>query len=134
MNNYSIVKEKISINSEIELGKDLNISINKRKISIYNIELQKVYITKRVYKKYLELLRLVNFYLNSDDETGTAYYEALNEIERFRQLVKNKYRNFLLDKTLQEMSKELTRKVKIAKNKYLYIQETEYNYNNKRSK
>ena len=66
-------------------------------------KLQKVFISNKVYKKYLKLLRLVDFYLTSDDDTGTAYHEALNEIEKFRQLVKNKYRSYLLEQTLKEL-------------------------------
>ena len=73
---------------------------------------------------------MVNFYLTSDDDTGTAYHEALNEIERFRQLVKNKYRAYLLDKTLKEMSLELQKKIMDAKKRLIFIEAKSYDYTN----
>ena len=79
---------------------------------------------------YLKLLKMVNFYLNSDDDTGTAYHEALNEIEKFRQLVKNKYRAYLLEKTLKEMSLELQKKVMDAKKRLIFVETKSYDYTN----
>ena len=136
MNNYLIIEKSYTYEGEILLGKSLNIAIKDENISIYDLEIQKIFITAKVYKKYLKLLKIVNFYLNSEDDTGTAYHEALNEIERFRQLVKNKYRAYLLDKTLKEMSKELSKKVTDAKRRILYIDINTYNFanSNRRSK
>ncbi len=136
MTNYMIIEKSYSYNGELKLGKELNISIRKKTISVYNLEIQKVFITHKVYKKYLKLLKLVNFYLASDDDTGTAYHEALNEIEKFRQLVKNKYRAYLLDKELREMSLELTKKVKNARKRLMFIEfkSPDYVNENNRSK
>ena len=130
LNNYLVIEKSYTYNGDLTLGKELTIKSHNNKVAIYNNYLQKVFISNKVYKKYLNLLKLVNFYLNSDDDTGTAYHEALNEIERFRQLVKNKYRAYLLDKTLKEMSLELQKKIHEAKRRVFYLEAKEYNYQN----
>ena len=136
MNNYLAIEKTLKYDGNLELGKDLIIVSNNVKVYIYNLDIQKVFISNKVYRKYLKLLKLVNFYLNSDDDTGTAYSEALNEMEKFRQLVKNKYRAYLLEETLKEMSIELTKKTKDAKKRLFYIEARTYDYTNenKRSK
>ena len=136
MNNYLAIEKTLKYEGNLELGKDLIIVSNNVKVYIYNLDIQKVFISNKVYRKYLKLLKLVNFYLNSDDDTGTAYSEALNEMEKFRQLVKNKYRAYLLEETLKEMSIELTKKMKDAKKRLFYIEARTYDYTNenKRSK
>lgn len=136
MNNYLMVEKTLEFDGILDLGKNLIIKSNDIKVSIYNLDIQKVFISNKVYHKYLKLLKLVNFYLNSDDDTGTAYHEALNEIERFRQLVKNKYRSYLLDQTLKEMSLELQKKVMTAKKRLIFVETKSYDYinENRRSK
>ncbi len=135
MTNYIVIKKSYSYLGELSLGKPLKINKNEI-INIYDLAMQKIFITNKVYKKYLKLLKLVNFYLNSEDDTGTAYHEALNEIEKFRQLVKNKYRAYLLEKKLKEMSLELSKKVKVAKDKLVYLNviNMEYINENRRSR
>lgn len=135
MTNYIVIKKSYSYLGELSLGKPLKINKNEI-INIYDLAMQKIFITNKVYKKYLKLLKLVNFYLNSEDDTGTAYHEALNEIEKFRQLVKNKYRAYLLEKELKEMSLELSKKVKVAKDKLVYLNviNMEYINENRRSR
>ena len=135
MTNYIVIKKSYSYLGELSLGKPLKINKNEI-INIYDLAMQEIFITNKVYKKYLKLLKLVNFYLNSEDDTGTAYHEALNEIEKFRQLVKNKYRAYLLEKELKKMSLELSKKVKIAKEKlvYLNVMNMEYTNENRRSR
>ena len=125
MTNYIVIKKSYSYLGELSLGKPLKINKNEI-INIYDLAMQKIFITNKVYKKYLKLLKLVNFYLNSEDDTGTAYHEALNEIEKFRQLVKNKYRAYL----------ELSKKVKVAKDKLVYLNviNMEYTNENRRSR
>ena len=130
MNNYLVIEKSFTYNGDLTLGKELTIKSHDNKVSIYSLDIQKVFISNKVYKKYLKLLKLVNFYLNSDDDTGTALEEALNEIERFRQLVKNKYKAYLLDKTLKEMSLELQKKIMDAKKRLVYIETKDYDYTN----
>ena len=130
MNNYLIIEKSFTYNGDLTLGKELTIKSHDNTVSIYNLEIQKVFISNKVYKKYLKLLKMVNFYLTSDDDTGTAYHEALNEIEKFRQLVKNKYRAYLLEKTIKEMSLELQKKVMDAKKRLIFVETKSYDYTN----
>ena len=130
MNNYLVIEKSFTYNGDLTLGKELTIKSHDNKVSIYRLDIQKVFISNKVYKKYLKLLKLVDFYLTSDDDTGTALEEALNEIERFRQLVKNKYKAYLLDKTLKEMSLELQKKVMDVKKRLIYIETKDYDYTN----
>ena len=130
LNNYLIIEKSFTYNGDLTLGKELTIKSHDNKVSIYSLDIQKVFISNKVYKKYLKLLKLVNFYLTSDDDTGTALEEALNEIERFRQLVKNKYKAYLLDKTLKEMSLELQKKVMDVKKRLIYIETKDHDYTN----
>ena len=130
MNNYLVIEKSFTYNGDLFLGKELTIKSHDNKVSIYSLDIQKVFISNKVYKKYLKLLKLVDFYLTSDDDTGTALEEALNEIERFRQLVKNKYKSYLLDKTLKEMSLELQKKVMDVKKRLIYIETKDYDYTN----
>ena len=44
---------------------------------------------------------------DDNDESGDAYREALNRIEKFRLIIKNKYRKYLTKKELEYMSKHL---------------------------
>ena len=136
MNNYLIIGKSFTYNGDLTLGKELTIKSHNNKVSIYNLDIQKILISNKVYKKYLKLLKMVNFYLDSDDDTGTAYHEALNEIEKFRQLVKNKYRAYILEKELKEMSLELKKKIKELEKKLVFIEVKSYDYinENKRSK
>ncbi len=136
MNNYLIIEKSYTYNGDLTLGKELTITSYDNKVFIYNLDIQKVFISNKVYKKYLKLLRLVDFYLTSDDDTGTAYHEALNEIEKFRQLVKNKYRSYLLEQILKEMSLELKKKVMDAKKRLIVMEAKNYDYvnENRRSK
>ena len=64
--------------------------------------------------------------LVSDDDTGRSQIQALTEIEKFRQQIKNKYREYLTKKDLESMSKQLTIIQKNAKNKIIELQNAIY--------
>ena len=144
--NYDKIKDYLNMRVEelklLESSPKINVTITKDDNNIFKdintvLDLRTaISICNKVYKKYLKLLKLVNFYLTSDDDTGTAYHEALNEIEKFRQLVKNKYRAYLLEKTLKEMSLELQKKVMDAKKRLIFVETKSYDYmnENRRSK
>ena len=70
---------------------------------------------------YKKLLNLLAELLTDDDDSGDSYREALNQIERFRMIIKNKYRDFLLRQDLEKMSKKLVILQKEANNKLLEI-------------
>lgn len=85
---------------------------------------------KKVNQKYKRLIALLTELLISDDDSGDAFRLALNEIEKFRQEVKNKYRAYLQQEELRKMSKQLQSFQKEAKNRYIELQNSLINYEN----
>ena len=81
--------------------------INVNKIRIYSFELAHPLVSKSVNKRFKKLIDLLTDLLISDDDSGDTLREALNQIEKFRLIIKNKYRDFLINKELNEMSKKL---------------------------
>lgn len=75
------------------------------------ILIQPTLIEKLVHKKlnrhFKKLLKLITLILDTDDETGTALREGLNEIEKFRLEIKNKYREYMTKEELSIMAKKL---------------------------
>lgn len=91
-------------------------------LKIYDVVLARPMVSRMVNNKYKKLLMSVTELLISDDDTGDAFRMALNQIEKFRQEVKNKYRMFLERKELNLMAKQLSALQKEAKNRLLELQ------------
>lgn len=94
-----------------------------KNVVIHNKKLANGVVTKQVLKKYNKLILLLTELLISDDESGDVFREALNQIEKFRLEVKNKYREFLKKKELEMMSKQLTLLKKEADRRLMEIHE-----------
>lgn len=78
-----------------------------RNVEILNKKLANGVVTKQVLKKYNRLVLVLTELLISDDDSDDTFREALNQIEKFRLEVKNKYREFLKKRDLEMMSKRL---------------------------
>jgi len=96
-------------------------------IKICSKKLAHPLVSDKVLKKYEKLILLLTKLLLSDDDSGEAFNLILNEIEKFRQEIKNKYRYYLEKDELEYMAKQLTIIQKEAKNKY---QELYFGLNN----
>ena len=72
-----------------------------------------------IFYKYNKLIVKLTDLITSDDDSGDDIREALNQIERFRLEIKNKYRNYLKKVELEKMSKELSTLKKAAEKRYL---------------
>lgn len=143
---YLIKKEKIKgqIKKELESdgflmgtkGKVFSIgSFDVKNITIYSHYLAEPIVTAQVMKKYDKLIKYLTELLISDDDTGDAMREALNQIEKFRLIIKNKYREFLNKKELEFMSKQLVKLQKAANQRLLEIHNSYMEQlNNRRSK
>ena len=92
-----------------------------KNIKISNKRLANPLVTAKVLNKYKNLLYYLTELLTDDDDSGDSYREALNQIEKFRLIIKNKYRDFLKKKELEMMSKQLLILQKEANNKLLEI-------------
>ena len=84
----------------------------------HGIVLEKVMIR---YHKLMDYLTEV--LTGDDDDSGDSFYEALNQIERFRLEIKNKYRHYLKQLELQKMSKQLMALKKECEKQILEIEE-----------
>lgn len=96
--------------------------VKVKDLEIMNKKLANGVVTKQVLKKYNRLISLLTELLISDDESGDTFREALNQIEKFRLEVKNKYREFLKKKELEMMSKQLLLLKKEADKRLFEIQ------------
>lgn len=91
-------------------------------LKIYDVVLARPMVSRMANNKYQKLLISVTELLISDDDTGDAFRMALNQIEKFRQEVKNKYRMFLEKKELNLMAKQLSTLQEEAKNRLSELQ------------
>lgn len=125
MERYHFIKKSYSYEGKLSLGEKITIQAAKKKshnLSIYDEYIQKQLLKRQVKKKYQKLLQMLLFYLNTEDDTGVSYQEALNKIEYFRQLIRNKYKAYLNEKQLEEMAKTLTYLKKQAQQKLLFVE------------
>ena len=98
------------------------LEMNVENVNINNKGMVYPVVSQKVNKLYERLLLLLTELLVTDDESGEAYREALNQIERFRIQIKNKYRYFLKRRELEKMSKQLKLLQMEARNKSMEIQ------------
>ena len=101
-----------------------------RDIKVIDTKLAATLVNKQVSKKYEKLINYLTEILVDDDDSGDTYREALNQIEKFRQEIKNKYRKFLKEKELEMMSKKLVILQKEANKRLFEIQDNIYKYEN----
>ena len=101
-----------------------------RDIKVVDNKLATALVNAQVSKKYQKLINYLTELLVDDDDSGDTYREVLNQIEKFRQEIKNKYRKFLKEKELEAMSKKLIILQKEANKRLFEIQNNVYNYEN----
>lgn len=93
-----------------------------KNILIYKKELAHPLAKTQAEIKYSKLMMILPDLLVSEDDDGECLMEALNQIERFRQIIKNKYREFLTKKELEVMAKNLSLMQNQAKQRMMEIQ------------
>ena len=76
-------------------------------IEVTNKKLAHPLVYKKVCKKYNKLIAILTELLISDDDSGESFREALNQIERFKVEIRSRYREYLKQKELEFMSKQL---------------------------
>ena len=85
--------------------------VNGEKISNIELTNKKIYkpiVRKLVFKKYNKLLdKIFELFLDSDSEDGSNFNKVMDEIEKFRIMIKMKYRTFLGKKDLEMMGSSL---------------------------
>jgi hypothetical protein len=94
-----------------------------KNITVTSTNLLQPIMSKKVNAEYAKLIKYLTELLVSDDDSGEAFTIALNEIEKFRLIIKNKYRQYLSEKELEHMAKQLRALQKAAKEKLNNLQE-----------
>ncbi len=104
---------------------------NISNIKIIDEELARPIVSSLVHKKYNNLVtQLVKMLVEAnDDDSGDSYRQVLDRIEKFRLLVKNKYRAYLKRQELGEMSKKLITLQNQAIEQIRQIQDSYYRTN-----
>ena len=82
-------------------------AINVNKVVIINPSLANKVAKKKVDIKFRKLVELLNVIFESDDDTGSAYHQGLDEVERLRQELVDKYKKHLSDDEYDIMDKKL---------------------------
>ncbi len=88
-------------------GVKIEDAINVNKVVIINPSLANKVASKKVDIKFRKLLQLLNVIFESDDETGTAYREGLNEISKLRLELLTKYKKHLEQEQFELTEKKL---------------------------
>lgn len=101
-----------------------------RDVCLLNKQIANPIVSEKVFKKYEKLIRQLADLLVADDDDGESYREALNQIEKFRLEVRNKYRKFLVKKELEKMSKQLSALQKEAMIRLIEIRNSYYSFQN----
>lgn len=97
-------------------------SIQVNKMILINESLIQKMIQKKLNKRFQKLLCDVNLLFESDDETGTGLREVLNQLERFKMEVKNKYRKYMEKEELLLLGKKLSILQNEAKLRLYYLE------------
>lgn len=107
-----------------------------REIRVVNKKLANPLVSRKVFKNYNRLISYLTELLVDDDDSGDTFREALNQIEKFRLEIKVKYREYLRQKELELMSKQLMALQREAKIRLMEVQDSYLNMinNGKRSR
>lgn len=93
-----------------------------KEIKVVNKKLANPLVSRKVFKHYDKLISYLTELLVDDDDSGDTFREALNQIEKFRLEIKVKYREFLRQKELELMSKQLMTLQREAKIRLMDVQ------------
>ena len=110
-------------------GTKIEDAINVNKVVIINPTLANKVAKKKVDIKFKKLIQLLNIVFETDDETGTAYREALDEVNRLRMEVINKYKKQLAEDEFETIEKKLKILETELKVRLFYLEDSK-NYTN----
>ena len=88
-------------------GVKIEDAINVNKVVIINPTLANKVAKKKLDLKFRKLVGLLNVIFETDDETGTAYHQGLDEVNRLRMELINKYKKHLEEIEFDVMDKKL---------------------------
>lgn len=98
------------------------LSISIKKLVIYENFLYENIINEKLEQKFRKLIEvLINLYENETDD-GSGIIKSLNEIERFKQELKNKYKDYMNKKQKAKTVRKITIMEEELKQKLLIYQ------------
>ena len=106
-------------------------AINVNKVVIINPTLMNKVANKQINLKFKKLLQLISIIFETDDETGSAYREGLNEISKLRLEAKTKYYKYMKEEEAEIIEKKLDILEQELRTRLFYLEQSfQYNYNN----
>ena len=81
---------------------------------------EKMLVKKTQHKLELFLKRMV-YLLDSDEDDGDAYREALNDMTRYKNIINYKYRKYLTEKYVDKLNKKIHILEQELKKRILYL-------------
>ena len=82
-------------------------AINVNKVVIINPTLANKVAKKKVDLKFRKLVELLNTIFESDDDTGSNYHQGLDELEKLKEELMDKYKKHLTSEEFDLMEKKL---------------------------
>lgn len=83
-------------------------AINVDKMILINPSLIEKMIDKKVQRKLNSLINMMAVVCESDDESGDGLYLALDEVEKFKTEVFNKYKQYIAEEKLSLIDKKIS--------------------------
>lgn len=108
--------------------------INVSKVTLYNPVLIKNYVDKKCKRNMDKILKILKLLFDSDNTDPSSFMLALNEIEKFRQLVMFKYKEYMDKKEYNILVKKLEILEQEVKNKMNYVYQEELYFEENKSK
>lgn len=108
--------------------------INVSKVTLYNPVLIKNYVSKKCKRNMDRILKLLKLLFDSDNTDPSSFMLALNEIEKFRQLIMFKYKEYMDKKEYNILIKKLEILEQEVKNKMNYVYQEEFYLEEKKGK
>ncbi len=104
-------------------------------IVLYDKKLGHPFVSRVVNHKFNKLItELTDLLLSDEDDDGDIYRLCLDRVEKFRLMIKIKYRHFLKKKELEAMSKKLKFIQKEAENRLISINDRKFAKNTSKGK
>ena len=82
-------------------------AINVDRMILINPSLIEKMIDKKVKRRFEYLINLISVVCEAEDESGDGLYLALDQAERFRREVINKYKSYITEEKLQLLEKKI---------------------------
>ena len=131
-NEYKNAVGKITLSNGLDItpknGVSYGIVVNR--LIVFNQNFIEKIIKKRIKRKLEIYLQYIIEFIDDDSDDGESLREILNDIERYKSILKYKYNKFLEQKYLDSLEKKLNLIEKELNVKLYIVNEKQVNYDN----